>query len=60
MFSKLQNIDENILSKDASNTSEVLLYGDDSFNNVKNGSVLTALIEYILSTKRFHLPSYQN
>ena len=60
MFNKLQNIDENILSKDGSNISEVLLYGDDSFNDVKNGSVLTALIEYILSPKRFDLPLYQN
>ena len=38
----------------------MLLLGDDSFNDVKNTSVLTALIEYILSTKRFDDPLYQN
>ena len=35
LFNKLQSIDENILSKDDSNISKVLLFGDDSFNDVK-------------------------
>ena len=60
LFSKLQSIDENILSKDDSNISKVLLFGEDSFNDIKNTSVLTASIEYILSTKRFDVPLYQN
>ena len=60
LFNKLQSIDENILSKDDSKISKVLLLGDDSFNDVKNTSVLTASIEYILSTKRFDGPLYQN
>ena len=59
LFNKLQSIDENILSKDDSNISKVLHFGDDSFNDVKNTSVLTASIEYILSTKRFDVPLYQ-
>ena len=60
LFSKLQSIDENILSKDDYNISKVLLFGEDSFNDVKNTSVSTASIEYILSTTRFDVPLYQN
>ena len=58
LFNKLQSIDENILSRDDSNISKVLLFGDDSFDDVKYTSVLTASIEYILSTKRFDVPFY--
>ena len=39
LFNKLQSIYENILSKDESKISKVLLFGDDSFNDVKNASV---------------------
>ena len=34
-LNKLQSIDANILSKDDSNISKVLLYGDHSFNDEK-------------------------
>ena len=60
LFSKLQSTDGNILSKDDSRISKALLFGDDSFNDVKNSSVLTSSIEYTLSTKRFDVPLYQN
>ena len=60
LFNKLQSINDNILSKDHSNISNVLLFGDHSFNDVKNTSFLTASIEYIISTKRFNVPLYQN
>ena len=46
-FNKHQSIDENILNK------------DDSFNDVKN-PILTASIEYLISTKRFDASLYQN
>ena len=52
-FNKLQKIDENILSKDDSVISKMLLYGDHSFNDVKNTSILIASIEYIISIRRF-------
>ena len=58
LFNKLQSIDDNILSKDNSNISKVLLFCDDSFNGVK--STLTPSIEYILSTKRFGVSLYLN
>ena len=60
LFSKLQSTDGNILSKDDSRISKALLFGDDSFNDVKNYSVLTSSIEYTLSTKRFDVLLYQN
>ena len=60
LFNKLQSIDENILRKNDSKISKVLVFGDDSFNEVKNTSVLTASIEYILSGKRFDVSLYQN
>ena len=60
LFNKLQSIDKNILSKHDSKISKALLFGDDSFNDVTNTSVLTASIEYKLSTKRFDIPLYQN
>ena len=60
LFSKLQSTDGNILSKDDFRISKALLFGDDSFNDVKNSSVLTSSIEYTLSTKRFDVPLYQN
>ena len=59
-FKKLQIIDANILSKDNSNTSKVLIHGDHSFNDEKNTSILTASIEYIISAKRLDAPLIQN
>ena len=44
-FDKLQSTDANTLSKDDSNISKALLYGDHSFNDEKNTSILTASIE---------------
>ena len=38
----------------------MLLFGDNSFNDEKNTSVLTASIEYIISTKRIDAPLYKN
>ena len=58
-FNKLQSIDANILSKGDSNISKVLLFGDHSFNDEKNTSILTASIEYIISTKRFYASLFQ-
>ena len=60
LLNKLQSINENILSKDDSNISKVFLFGDHSFNDVRSTSVLTTSVEYIISTKRFDVPLYQN
>ena len=55
-----QSIDGNILSKEDSKISKVLIFDDDYFNDEKNPSVLTASIEYIPQIKRFDVPLYQN
>ena len=51
-----------ILSKNAGKTfiesCNNLVFGGDSFNDIKNIFVLIASIEYILSTKRFDVPLY--
>ena len=60
LFSKLQSIDENILSKDDSKISKFIFFGNHSPNHVKNTFILTAWIEYINPTKRFDAPLYQN
>ena len=57
LFNKLKNIDENILSKDGSKTSKVLHFGDDSFHDMKNTSVLAASIKH--TTKCFDVLLYQ-
>ena len=49
-----------LLSKDDSNISKVLLFGHGWFNDVKSPFVLTASIDYILSTKGFDVPLYLN
>ena len=59
-FKKLRSIDASILSNDDPNISKVLLYGNHSFNDEENTSILTASIEYIISTKRFDAPLFQN
>ena len=46
------------LRKDDSSISKVFFYSDHSFNNVKNA--LTASVEYVISTKLFDAPLYQN
>ena len=44
-FNKLQSIDKDTLSKGASNISKVFLFGQQSFNDVKNTSPIIASIE---------------
>ena len=60
LFNKFQSIDENILSKTDTKVPKVLLFGDDSFNDIKNTSALTASSGYMLSTKSFDVPLHQN
>ena len=47
LWNNLQNIDENILDRNYSRLSEILLFGDSSFNDAKNTSILNATIQYI-------------
>lgn len=59
LFNKLRSIDANILSKDDSSISKVLLYGNQSFNDEKI-LLFTTSVEDIISTKRFDAPLFQN
>ena len=48
-----QNAEENILCRNYSRLSEIHLFGDSSFNNAKNTSILNATIQYIFDTKKY-------
>ena len=43
----------NFINLNGSRFSEVLLFGNSSFNNTKNTSILNTTVEYIVSSKRF-------
>ena len=55
-LTNLQNVEENILDRNYSRLSEILLFGDSSFNDAKNTSILNSTIQYIFDTKRFDVP----
>ena len=52
LLTNLQNVEENILDRNYSRLSEMLLFGDSSFSNAKNTSILNSSIQYIFDTKR--------
>ena len=56
LLTNLQNIAENILDRNYSRISGIFLFGDYSFNNAKNTSILNSTIQYIFDTKRFDVP----
>ena len=56
LLTYLQNVEENILDRNYSRVSEILLFGDSSFNNAKNTSILNSTIQYIFDAKRFDVP----
>ena len=55
-FNNIRRIDENILSDSDPKISDTLLFGNSSFNDTKNTSILNTTIDYILSTKKFDVP----
>ena len=56
LLTNLQNVEENILNINNSRLSEILLFGNSSFNNAKNTSILSSTIQYIFDTERFDVP----
>ena len=54
------NIDNNILNLNDSRFSEVLLFGNSTFSNTKNTTILNTTIEYIVSSKRFEVPLFDS
>ena len=52
-INNIRNVDNNILNLNL--FSELLLFGNFSFNNTKNTSILNTTIEHIVSSKRFEV-----
>ena len=55
LINNIRNIDNIILNLNDSRFSEVLLFGNSSFNNSKNTFILNTTIECIVSSKRFEV-----
>ena len=53
LLTNLQNIEGNIFHRNYSRISETLLYGDSSFNDGKNTSIINSTIQNVFHTKRF-------
>ena len=60
LLNTIKNIDMPILQQSDSKFTSVLLFGDISFYNYKNTFILDATIDYIISTKRFDEPLFNN
>ena len=55
LINRIRNIGNNILNLNYSRFSEVPLFGNSSFNNTNNTSILNTTIEYIVSSSRFEV-----
>ena len=60
LMNNIRNIDNNILNLNDSRFSEVFFFGNCSFNNTKNRSILKTTIKYIVSSKRFEVPLFDS
>ena len=60
LIKNIRNIDSNILNLNDCRFSEVLLFGNSSFNNSKNTFIINTTIEYIASSKRFEVPLFDS
>ena len=59
LLSTIENIDNNLLDLGERVLIRTPLFGSNSFDTYTNTNVLNAIIEYILSTKRFDEPLFQ-
>ena len=53
LLSTIRNIDCKLLEITDSSLTQTLLYGNPSFDIITNSLILNAIIDFILSTKRF-------
>ena len=53
LFTNFKNVEENILDRNYSRVSEILLFGDATFNEEKKTS---NIIQYIFDTEIFNDP----
>ena len=58
LINNIRTIGNNILNLNYYRFSEVLLFGNSSFNNTKNTSIRNTTIENIVSFKRFDVPLF--
>ena len=56
----IAQIAPNILNYSKSQITQVLLYGDTSFKNETNTNILKSTISYLLATKRFDKPIFED
>ena len=55
LINRIRNIGNNILNLNYSRFLDVLLFGNSSFNNTNNASILNTTIEYIVLSRRFEV-----
>ena len=60
LIDNIRNMGNNILNLIDSRFLEVLLFGNSSFSNTKNTSILNTTIKHILSSKRFEVPLFDS
>ena len=58
LINNIWNINNNVLNLNDPRFSEMLLFGNSSFNNTKNTSILNTTIRSIVSSKRFEVPFF--
>ena len=49
------SLDRNILTRDDSQVTETLLYGDSNLNNITNTLILNATIDFVIASERFDI-----
>ena len=60
LMNKVNQIDKNFSYLSDDNKVSLLLCGDSRFNDNKNNFILSAVITYILETKRFSTSLFQS
>ena len=60
LLNNIRQIAPNILNYNDSQLTQILLFGDTSFNSETNTSILNTTIDYFLSTKRFSNPIFES
>ena len=59
LLSAIRNIDSKLLEITDFSLTQILLYGNPSFDIITNSLILNATIDFILSTKRFEEALFQ-
>ena len=49
------SLDRNILTRDDSQVTETLFYGDSNLNNITNTLILNATIDFVIASERFDI-----